>query len=131
MKLLGLLIVWIIKGFLCKGFAIGLILFLMWCKGRSFHFDSDCWTAYFLQCSKQKLFCIMTSVYVCAAGLSTLLCYFLLTGFHYPYASAIAWTMFLVGAILTCYRYQHGGKQKITQRYTALMQQLVQEKKEL
>ncbi len=116
MELVYVLLICGVKILLDKTFALGIILLLLWIKGKSLKSDSDALEEYLIRLEDRKLLRIIAWVYVCAALCSSAVCYGLLVLLEVRWAMQITFVMLLVGMTVTAYRFFGKPREKLLRR---------------
>ena len=95
MYVLLLIVVTALKILLCKGLVLGIILLLVWIKGRQLRFDSDEWDNFFLSLPPEKIQQGAIGIYLAAAAVSSVISYFVLelagSGHSLGIAAVLLW----------------------------------------
>ena len=55
MRMMGLVLIVMMKGLLCKGVALGLVLLTFVFKGRQLDYDTEKWNDYFLSLEEKRV----------------------------------------------------------------------------
>lgn len=120
----------IIKVLLCKLLALGIVLLVLFVKGKQFDFNSEQWDEYFLTMTDRKLDVFVITIYTAAAILSSFAGFLLLHWMQVPHAAVIAVIFFLVGGAISGYRYFAKQRAYIRKRYTEIPQTILRRKAE-
>lgn len=125
LKLAILLIVVLVKTFLCKVVAFAIFLLLFWIKGKKLEFNSERWDNFFLQIPSQTIQRHAIAIYLTAAVLSSVISYFILEAASYQYSLTIAILLFVGGLAVTAYRWHTKGKAYLLKRYQEIPQTIL------
>ena len=105
MKLVILLAVIAGKWLLCLWSGLGLVFLLFWLKGKQFRGNSEKWDDFFLTLPPQKVEQYAIGIYLAAALLSSGISYCVLKWAGFQHSLLIAGALFVVGALITEYRW--------------------------
>ena len=131
MKLIILLAVIIGKWLLCLGLGLGLVFLLVWLKGKKFGFNSDRWDNFFLTLPPQKVERYAIGIYLTAALLSSGISYCVLKWASFQHSLLIAGALFVVGALITEYRWFTKKRDYVLKRYQDIPQTILKRRKEM
>lgn len=106
----------ILKILLCKGFTVGILLFLFWIAGKILRFNSDEWDHFFVSLPAKKAQRYFSWIYVTAAIISSVICYGILRLANCSYSLIITVGLFMGGIIMTSYKW-HTKKDDFLKRY--------------
>ena len=126
MKLLILLAVIIGKWLLCLGFGLGLFFLLVWLKGKQLGFCSDKWDDFLLALPPQKVERYAIGIYLAAALLSSGISYLLLEWAGFQHSILIAVALFLIGSLITEYRWFTKKRDYALKRYQEIPQTILE-----
>lgn len=107
----------IIKILLCKLLALGIVLLVLFAKGKQLHFNSEQWDDYFLSMTDRKLDYFVITNYTVSAILSGFASFMFLHWMKVPGAAVIAVILFTVGGAISGYRYFTKKRAYIRKRY--------------
>lgn len=116
-RILGITLIIGIKILLCKGIALGTFLLLFWIKGKQLQFNSDEWDNFFISLPERKLQKYAICIYLIAAMLSSFISYFILEVAGYRNSIGIAILIFVVGVLITAYKWHKKDKAYLLKRY--------------
>ena len=122
MKLLELFFIAAASVIVCKAIGLAAILFLMWCKGKRFHFDPKQWDAWFSAADAAKLMRIWMVIYLFSATVASFAAWGIMHLLHFRYAAELAVVLFAARIVLTWIRYQKSGKTYFASRMEQLRQ---------
>ena len=117
MYLLPLIAVIGLKTLLCKGVAIGILLFVFWVKGRKLRFHPDQWDRFFLFLPAVKVQQYAVWIYLAAALISSGISYVLLGWTRYRHRFGITALIFIGGLAITAYKLYTKGRYDLLNRY--------------
>lgn len=128
MKPLILLAVIIGKWILCLGFGLGLVFLLVWLKGKQLGSHSDRWDDFFLTLPPKKVERYAIGIYLTAALLSSGISYLLLEWAGFRHSLLIATALFLIGGLITEYRWVTKMRDYVLKRYQEIPQTILERK---
>ena len=70
MRMMGLVLIVMMKGLFCKGTALGLVLLTFAVKGQQLAYDAEKWNDYFLSLEEKRVEQYAVGVYLSVAMLS-------------------------------------------------------------
>ena len=128
MYVLLLIVVTALKILLCKGLVLGIILLLVWIKGRQLRFDSDEWDNFFLSLPAAKVQQYAIGIYLAAAVISSVISYFILELAGYRHGLGIAVLIFIGDLAITSYKWYTKGKDYLLKRYQEIPKTILERK---
>lgn len=120
----------IIKVLLCKLLALGIVLLVLFVKGKQLDFNSEQWDEYFLTMTDRKLDYFVITNYTISAILSGLASFVFLHWMKVPGAAVIAVILFAVGGAISGYRYFTKQRAYIRKRYKEIPQTILRRREE-
>lgn len=129
MRMMGLALIAAMKGLLCKGAALGLVLLTFAFKGWQLHYDAEKWNDYFLSLEEKKVGRYAAGVYLTAAMISSVAAYGVLRKLKYPHSFLLAAAMFLAGLAVTWYRWKTKGREYLIRRYREIPETILAERR--
>ena len=105
MNFFGIFVIVLLNILLCRLFALGLIMLLIYIKGRSFRFSQEKWNDYFMTVPLRRLRRIFIFVYLLSAALAAALSYGSFCFFGYERPLLLALALFGLGCLITVYKY--------------------------
>ena len=128
MYVLLLIVVTALKILLCKGLVLGIILLLVWIKGRQLRFDSDEWDNFFLSLPPEKIQQGAIGIYLAAAVISSVISYCILELAGYRHSLGIAVLIFIGGLAITAYQWHKKGREYLLKRYQEIPETILERK---
>lgn len=126
MKLVILLAVIAGKWLLCLWSGLGLVFLLFWLKGKQFRGNSEKWDDFFLTLPPQKVEQYAIGIYLAAALLSSGISYCVLKWAGFQHSLLIAGALFVVGALITEYRWFTKKRDYVLKRYQEIPQTILE-----
>ena len=126
MKLVILLAVIAGKWLLCLWSGLGLVFLLFWLKGKQFRGNSEKWDDFFLTLPPQKVEQYAIGIYLAAALLSSGISYCVLKWAGFQHSLLIASALFVVGALITEYRWFTKKRDYVLKRYQEIPQTILE-----
>ena len=126
MKLVILLAVIAGKWLLCLGSGLGLFFLLLLLKGKQFRGNSEKWDDFFLTLPPQKVEQYAIGIYLAAALLSSGISYCVLKWAGFQHSLLIAGALFVVGALITEYRWFTKKRDYVLKRYQEIPQTILE-----
>ena len=129
MRMMGLVLIVMMKGLLCKGVALGLVLLTFVFKGRQLDYDTEKWNDYFLSLEEKKVEKYAVGVYLSAAMLSSITAYGVLQKLKYRHSFPLAAAMFLAGLAVIWYRWKTKGREYLIRKYREIPETILAERR--
>lgn len=126
MKLVILLAVIAGKWLLCLGSGLGLFFLLLLLKGKRFGVNTEKWDDFFLTLPPQKVEQYAIGIYLAAALLSSGISYCVLKWAGFQHSLLIAGALFVVGALITEYRWFTKKRDYVLKRYQEIPQTILE-----
>ena len=126
MKLMILLAIIVGKWLLCLGLGLGLVFFLCWLKGKRLGFRSERWDDFFITLPPQKVERYAIGIYLAAALLSSGTSYWFLKWAGFRHSFMIAGALFVVGGLITGYRWFTKKRNYVLKRYQEIPQTILE-----
>ena len=131
MKLVILLAIIAGKLLLCLWSGLGLVFLLFWLKGKQFGGNTEKWDDFFLALPPQKVEQYAIGIYLAAALLSSGISYCVLKWASFQHSLLIAGALFVVGALITEYRWFTKKRDYVLKRYQDIPQTILKRRKEM
>ena len=128
MYVLLLIVVTALKILLCKGLVLGIILLLVWIKGRQLRFASDEWDNFFLSLPPEKIQQGAIGIYLAAAAVSSVISYFVLELAGSGHSLGIAAVLFMGGLAISAYKWHTRGKDYLRKRYQEIPKTILEKR---
>lgn len=106
MRLILLLVLVAVRTFLCKALSLGLLLLLLYAKGRRLRFRPESWDAFFKALSRNAVRGWAVAVYGAASLAATGGLYLALRILHFRYGAEVCVSVFLCSLVLTVLRWR-------------------------
>ena len=129
MRMMGLVLIVMMKGLLCKGVALGLVLLTFVFKGRQLDYDTEKWNDYFLSLEEKRVEQYAVGVYLSAAMLSSIAAYGVLQKLKYRHSLPLAAAKFLAGLAVTWYRWKTKGREYLIRKYREIPETILAERR--
>ena len=129
MRMMGLVLIVMMKGLLCKGVALGLVLLTFVFKGRQLDYDTEKWNDYFLSLEEKRVEQYAVGVYLSAAMLSSIAAYKKKKKLKYRHSFPLAAAMFLAGLAVTWYRWKTKGREYLIRKYREIPETILAERR--
>lgn len=114
------------KWLLCLWSGLGLVFLLFWLKGKQFRGNSEKWDDFFLALPPQKVEQYAIGIYLAAALLSSGISYCVLKWAGFQHSLLIAGALFVVGALITEYRWFTKKRDYVLKRYQEIPQTILE-----
>ena len=121
MRLILALVLLAARAFLCKALSLGLLLLLLYGKGRRLRFRPENWEAFFETLSPRSIRGWAVAVYGAASLAATGGLYLAFRALHFRYAAEVCISLFLSGLALTVLRWRRAAE---TGRLTEMLREL-------
>lgn len=120
----------IIKVLLCKLLELGIVLLVLFVKGKQLDFNSERWDEYFLTMTDRKLDRFVIANYTISAILSGFASFMFLHWVKVPGAAVLTVILFAVGGAISGYRYFTKERAYIRKRCMEIPQTILRRREE-